>query len=199
MVLSKDAQNLMKVLVMPISEPILHPILVIVGGLPGTGKSFFSQRVTERIPMVILESDFLRKTLVQAPVYTAEESTRLFLAIHETIDALLAHSLPVLLDATSLAKANREPLYQIAARHGAKVVMVRMVAPPEIVYQRLEARANRKRRQGHSDADWGIYERMLPFQEPLKLDHLVVDTSREIGPPVEKVVLEINKWIKQVQ
>ena len=42
-------------------EPVVRPSLVVVSGLPGTGKSYFCLRLAERVPFAILESDRLRK------------------------------------------------------------------------------------------------------------------------------------------
>jgi len=63
-------------------EPVANPALIFVSGLPGTGKSHFCRRLAERIDLVILESDSLRKRLFPAPSYTKEESTQLFRACH---------------------------------------------------------------------------------------------------------------------
>ena len=176
-------------------EPVLNPVLIVVSGLPGTGKSSFSNRLAERVPVVVVESDAMRKAMVPSPLYTAEESARLFQAIHGLIDLLLERCVPVLLDATSLVEADREHLYQIAGRHSAKVILVRVEAPPEVVRQRLERRA--KDAHGHADADWEVYQRMRPSQEPIRRNHMVVDTSGDIGPAVEKIVREINRWIRR--
>ncbi|MFC1935688.1 AAA family ATPase [Chloroflexota bacterium] len=194
--ISRDAEHLLNSLEGPLPEPVLHPVLVVVSGLPGTGKSFFSQRLAERISLLVMESDAMRKALVPSPLHSTGESARLFRAVHEVIDLLLEHCLPVLLDATNLAESHREHLYHIAEQRSARVILVRVKAPPEVVHQRLEDRAGRSQRQDHSDADWEVYKRMSPSQEPVRHNHLVVDTSQDIEPAVQKVVREINRWIR---
>ena len=195
--ISNYTRQLLESLGERLPEPVLNPVLIVVSGLPGTGKSSFSNRLAERVPVAVVESDAMRKAMVPSPLYTAEESGRLFQAIHGLIDLLLERCVPVLLDATSLVEAHREHLYQIAGRHSARVILVRVEAPPEVVRQRLEGRA--KDAQGHdpSDADWEVYQRMRPSQEPIRRNHMVVDTSRDIGPAVEKIVREINRWIRR--
>ena len=178
-------------------EPALHPVLVVVSGLPGTGKSFFSRQLSESMPLVILESDALRKALVSSPVHTAGESARLFKTIHELIDLLLGYSIPVLLDATSLAESHRERLYRIAEQWDAKVILVRMKIPSEVARQRLDERASTSPRRDRSDADWGVYERMVPSQEPIRRNHLVVDTSQDITSAVDRVASQISRWIRR--
>ncbi|MCZ6891349.1 MAG: AAA family ATPase, partial [Chloroflexi bacterium] len=48
-------------------EPVARPVLMIISGLPGTGKSHFSRRLTERVALAMLETDALRKALFSVP------------------------------------------------------------------------------------------------------------------------------------
>ena len=54
-------------------DPVVKPAFIAVSGLPGTGKSYFSRKLAERLPFLILESDALRKLLFPSPAYTAQE------------------------------------------------------------------------------------------------------------------------------
>ena len=55
-----------------ISQPRMpaQPLLLAMCGLPGTGKSYFAARLAERVPFLILETDRLRKVLVEHPKYS---------------------------------------------------------------------------------------------------------------------------------
>ena len=172
-------------------EPIAEPALIVVSGLPGTGKTYFCNRLAERLPSVVLESDVLRKTLFSPPRYSAKESSQLFRAIHQLIQKLLAKGIPLILDATNLSERNREYLYSIADRLDAKLVLVRVEAPPEVVRQRLEAR--RDKPENKSDADWEIYRRMKYSVERIRRNHYAVDTSRDITPVLDKIVKEVTR------
>ena len=174
-----------------IPEPVAEPALIVVSGLPGTGKTYFCNRLAERLPSVVLESDVLRKTLFSPPVYSAKESSQLFRAIHRLIERLLVKGIPLILDATNLSERNREYLYSIADRLDVKLVLVRVEAPPEIVRQRLEAR--RERSENNSDADWAIYRRMKYSVQRIRRNHYAVDTSRDITPVLDKIVKEVTR------
>jgi predicted kinase len=172
-------------------EPVAEPALIVVSGLPGTGKTYFCNRLAERLPSVVLESDVLRKTLFSPPVYSAKESSQLFRAIHRLIERLLVKGIPLILDATNLSERNREYLYSIADRLDVKLVLVRVEAPPEIVRQRLEAR--REKSENNSDADWAIYRRMKYSVQRIRRNHYAVDTSRDITPVLDKIVKEVTR------
>ena len=137
-----------------------RPVLVVVSGLPGTGKSYFSRRLVSRVPLLVLESDVLRKVLFPAPEYTAFESERLFRACYSLIDELLGHGVPLLLDATNLVEAHRESLYSTVARREARLIFVYLKAPPDVVYKRLKSRSNGVDSEDSSSADWQVYQRM---------------------------------------
>ncbi|MGD9116987.1 MAG: ATP-binding protein [Dehalococcoidia bacterium] len=173
-------------------EPAVKPAFVAVSGLPGTGKSYFSARLAERLPFVILESDALRKTLFATPSYSPQESARLFRALHRLIEGLLEKGIPLILDATSLSERDRERLYNIADRIDSRLILVRVAAPAELVKRRLEARRNGEN-PGNSDADWAVYQKMAPTVERISRKHYVADSSRDITPVLDKVVREASR------
>jgi predicted kinase len=174
-------------------EPVVKPAFVAVSGLPGTGKSYFCARLAERLPFVILESDALRKTLFSPPSYSPQESARLFKTLHLLIERLLKQGVPLILDATNLSERDRERLYNIADRLDARLILVRMEAPPELVYKRLKARKNGANSANHSDADWEVYRKMKPAVQKISRRHYVADSSRDISPVLDKIIREINR------
>jgi predicted kinase len=172
---------------------VVRPSLVVVSGLPGTGKSYFCRRLAERTPVVVLESDALRKVLFPSPGYGAEESSHLFQTIHRLAADLLAGGMTVVLDATNLEEYHRERLYHIAEQTGARLIVVQVCAPPDLVRQRLLGRADRRDAADNSEADWQVYQRMRPSAETIRRNHFRVDTSRDIAPAVEKIAAIIDR------
>ncbi len=174
-------------------EPVSHPVLVVVSGLPGSGKSYFSRKLAEKLPSVIVESDAVRKTLFRVPNYGEAESQRVFLVCHHLIFDLLQRGRSVILDATNLEEGNREQLYRIADSVRAKMVIVRVEAPEDVIKERLERRQEGLAPGEHSDAGWEVYRRMRLKVEPIRRQHFVVDTSRDISPVIDKVLRETRR------
>ena len=172
-------------------EPVARPMLVVVSGLPGTGKSCFCRQLAERLPSVILESDALRKTIFPSPSYSLEESARLFKAIRFLIERLVKRGISVIMDATNLTERYREYFYSIADRLGVKLVLVRVEAPPSLVKERLEARLSNA--EESSDAVWGVYQKMKGSVEKISRKHYVADTSRDITPVLDKIMKEARR------
>jgi predicted kinase len=177
----------------PLPQAEAQPAIIVVSGLPGTGKSYFCRRLAERIPLLILESDALRKQLFSAPTYAAAESVYLFRAIYYLIEDLLKKGVPVILDATNLEERHRERLYNIAGRFKARLILVYVKAPAELVQKRLKKRADRKNTHDNSDADWTVYQKLKTTEEKINHNHFVADTSGDISPVIDKIVREANR------
>ena len=174
-------------------EPVVKPAFIVVSGLPGTGKSYFCSQLTQRLPLVILESDALRKVLFPSPNYSPQESAHLFQTIHRLIERLLKRGIPLILDATNLSEREREHLYRIADRLDAKLILVRVEAPPEVVQERLKARQEEVNPVNKSDADWSVYQKMKSSVQKIRRNHYAVDTSRDITPVLDKIVREVQR------
>ena len=188
--LLSDVQKLKEAL-NELPEPVAWPFLIVISGLPGTGKSYFSRRLVERHPCVIIESDVLRKTLFPRPSYSAWESQHLFQALHILIEGLLSKGFPLLLDATNLIEHHRERLYRIADRLGLKLIVVQVEAPVELVQQRLRDRVQGAS-QDKSDADWVVYQRMKPKAQRIRRNYFAVNTARDITPVINKIIRELK-------
>jgi predicted kinase len=176
-----------------LAQPVTKPAIIVVSGLPGTGKSYFCRRLAGRLPFIVLESDALRKQLLRAPTYSADESAYLFRTIHYLIEVLLKKGIPVILDATNLSERHREPIYSIAERSNSRLVLVNIEAPPELVKKRLKTRMKAEKNGDNSDADWAVYEKMKPAVEKIRRKHFTVDTSGDISPVIDKIVREVDR------
>jgi len=179
--------------IQPLPPPRNTAALVVVSGLPGSGKSYFCRRLASHYPIARLESDALRKALFGQPTHSPEESRRLFAACHHVLDRLLGACIPALLDATNLREVHRRQLYAIADQHAAKLVLVSLRAPAAVVEERLAARARRADPEDVSDAGPDVYQRMRSLAEPIGRPHIVVDTSAGIEPAVDAVLRELQE------
>ncbi len=168
-----------------------RPVLVVLVGLPGSGKSRVAEELRARTGAVVMESDDLRRLLFPRRTYSAEESRRLFAAIHRATDELLAQGVSVVLDATNLEEAERVPLYEIAERRRARLLLVHVTAPGAVIRRRLVRRdvAGTSR----SEAGVPIYERMRSRFEEIQREHHVVDTSQDAGPALARIVKEMTE------
>ena len=164
------------------------PYLVILSGLPGTGKSYFANFLSRRLSFVTVGSDRMRKTLVPQPRYKRSEHIRVFAACHRLIEELLTEEYRVIFDATNLTEGFRRPVYELSARAGSPYCVVGFTAPGSLVRERLRRRSDGLFPDDYSDADWRVYGRLRPGQEPIQHTHIQADSSADIVPVVDQVL-----------
>ena len=180
----------------PAVSPGVTPALVMLCGLPGTGKSHFAAALGQRVDLAVLNSDRMRKVLVAEPRYSRGEHRRVFAAAHLLLEQLLAGGYRVVFDATNLTERARQPLYAIAERVGAQVIVLEFTAPEGVVRERLERRAAGAAAGGgyadYSDADWRIYCRMREGGDPMERPYLAVDSTGDIAPILDAVARRLT-------
>jgi predicted kinase len=174
-------------------ETAAYPALILLCGLPGTGKSYLARRLALQLPAVVIETDFVRKTLFSPPTYSAEESGLVHKVARVLTRQFLQQGRHVICDATNLREFHRELIYRQAEQYNARLVIVRVVAPEEVVRQRLEQRRLARSEGDLSDADLAVYRRMCRSQEPILRPHLVVNTAQDFEQGVQKVLRAVRR------
>ena len=169
-------------------KAVRRPALVILIGLPGSGKSHFARQLVKRYPAAILDSDALRSVLYESPLHTDQENARLFPAIRVLARRLLERRVPVVLDATNLKESHRQPSYDLAREAGARLVIVRLRAPFAVMRERLAKRDAAREPLDRSTADLRVLERMRRDYQRPRRPYLVVDTSQDSRHDLDKIV-----------
>jgi aminoglycoside phosphotransferase family enzyme/predicted kinase len=140
-----------------LEEPGRKPCLLLVAGLPGTGKSTLARGLAERAGFCLVRSDVVRKELAPSgeALYTAEWNDRTYAECLRRAERLLWQGERVVADATFHEEKKRQAFLEAAVRCGVPFGMLVCQAGPEAVRQRLA------RRQGDvSDADWPVYQQL---------------------------------------
>ncbi len=158
--------------------------LVLVGGLPGTGKSTLAGRLADRLGAVVLSSDRLRKELAglapEAPapagyeqgIYTPAWSRRTYTELLARAGTLLEHGETVVLDASFTRATDRDLARDVANRTHSTLIALRCQADPAVISTRL-----RRRPPGPSDADQKISVAMAATTDPWP-DATTIHTDR---------------------
>ena len=140
-----------------------------------------------------MASDTLRKILFPSRQYKENENKRLFSACHALIEDLSRKGIPVIFNATNLLEHHREYYYRAAERAGAKLILVWVEAPVEVVRQHLLARKKQlclnmtQRPIGKSIII------MKPRRQRISRNHLVIDTLQDITTVIDKIVRAIKR------
>jgi predicted kinase len=157
------------------------PSLILLVGLPGAGKSTFARRLAPLIDAVIVESDVLRTLLFETPQQGPAASKRLFRAIHAVTLRLLLDKRSVIVDATNLRDSHRKPYRDIAATTGARLQVIHLTAPEDVILNRLAGRRDAPDPLDASSAYEGVYALLQQQEEAPRGAHLRIDTSDRVA------------------
>lgn len=173
-----------------------RPLLLVIGGLSGTGKSTVAAALGQRRRFVRLNSDTIRKQLAGvaptarpgAELYTPEMSRRTYAELLRRAREEIAAGRDVIADATFPLRAGRDEARRIAERAGAAHLLVWCECAEHVVRERLERRS--RAGTDASDADWTVYVEQRQRFEPVRPDEgaLVVDTGRPLDAVVETIL-----------
>ena len=148
-----------------LEAPERRPALVLVGGLPGTGKSTLARGLADRAGFRVISSDRTRKALAGLPpdadasapfgrgLYDEGWDDRTYRACLEEADRTLLEGGRALVDASFREERRRRAFVRLARRRTVPVLWLVCRADPGEVRRRLAGR-----RDGASDAGPEIYE-----------------------------------------
>jgi aminoglycoside phosphotransferase family enzyme/predicted kinase len=156
----------------------LGPCLVVLCGLPGTGKSWIARRVARGLGASLLRTDVVRKRMAGMPpashpagpaqveaLYGGDRVGRVYAETQKLATARLAAGGSVVVDATFSRACWRQPLLDAGVQLGAAVILVHVRCDDDEIRRRLVARRDDPAEP--SDADVAVYERSLSsFEVP---------------------------------
>src|SRR5579872_5821649 len=151
-----------------------RPCLVLVGGLPGTGKSTLAAQLAARANFHVIRSDVVRKELARLSpetpsvagfgtgLYAADWTRRTYAECLRRAEQLLFDGERVIVDASFIDEERRAPFFDASRRWGVPTLFLICQADQDAIQARLAAR-----RGDASDADWNVYlEAAKHWEEP---------------------------------
>ena len=180
------------------------PVLVLLCGLPGSGKSVLGGTLAGRLGCAYLSSDATRRELAsrgardQAPagsaLYGREMTERTYGELRRRAATHLRSGRPVVIDATHASAAHRAAARRVAEEAAAPLLTVELRLPQQAALGRIAARRADPLRV--SDADEAVYRLQREKFEPLAADEgprLLLDANGPPGALAEAVAEEIAR------
>ena len=175
-----------------ISKPT--PVLIIMSGLSGSGKTRVSGELMAAMPAIRVRSGIERKRMfgldetedsasdIDKGIYTPATSRKVYSHLIETACSILRFHHNVILDAAFLHADECERAIRAARECGFPTVIVRVEAPIEVLRERIRRRAQAS--SDASEADVAVLEHQLASAEPLPArteEHVIVcDNSGDV-------------------
>jgi len=150
-------------------------MVIIVFGLPGSGKSFLAKRLADEIGAVHLSTDVVRNEMSPIKDYSLLGRKRVYdLMLNKAKDKINVGA-DVVLDGTFYLESLRE-LIKENLKKNTEIHYIEIVASEELIKKRTEETRE------DSDADFQVYMALKQAFEPMKEPHLrLISTDSNIS------------------
>lgn len=149
-------------------------------GLPGSGKSFFAQKLADMLGATHLSSDLIRKTLFDSPTYSSEEKDQVYQEMVARMVSALSNKEIVVLDSTFYQKRIRSLVIDTLSSLGIAYFTFHIQADEKLIKERTS------KKRADSDADFEVYLKLKALFEPIEEAHLpLISTNENIDEMLE--------------
>lgn len=161
-------------------------MLIVVTGLPGTGKTTIAEALAKEADAVVFSTDKIRKMIFEKPIYDEEDKRIVYNTLFSQTKKYLTVGKNVILDGTFYTKVLRERAKEVGKSFSEKVFFVYCDTPEELLKERID-----KRKDEFSDADYSVYLKMKKIFEEFEGDVIIIDTSNPVNTNIDIIKTRI--------
>jgi len=149
-------------------QTMKSPKLILITGLPGSGKTTFARALSAALDIKHLNSDIIRKNIGRWGNYSPTSKSVVYANLLREAEACLERDESVIVDATFYTKLLRDPYEQLAKQYHVPIVWIELLADEEVIRQRVSYH------RPDSEADFDVYLKLKADYEPLDVPHLAI-------------------------
>lgn len=149
---------------------IVNAMIIVVFGLPGSGKSYFAERLAKKIGAEYVNSDRVRKEMISRRTYSEQEKAAVYDALLEKTRMAVREKRDIVLDATFHKDDRRKTLVKEFDGPG-RILFIEIRADEDLTRHRL------LKKRTDSDADFSVYKLLLKEWEPMQEQHLILHST----------------------
>ena len=137
-------------------------MLIIVTGLPGTGKTTFAKALSDTLGVAHLNTDMIRHEHNKLGKYDFETKKLIYQVLYQRTARFLAEGNSVIVDGTFYLAGLRKPFIHLADSHNCELIWIVIHADESVVEDRMQ------RKRSYSEADYDVYQIIKRQYEPLE-------------------------------
>jgi predicted kinase len=161
-------------------------MIILVFGLPGTGKTFFSRFLEKDINALYLNTDKVRIESGMKGQYNEQHKDEIYAKLREKAEAGMKSNHDIIIDGTFHKQSRRDEFSELAASYGQMIYFIEIKAAPEVVKNRLSMQRK------NSEADFDIYKQVKNEYDTFPGAHLELWSDRE---NIEKMIIKAKNYI----
>lgn len=120
------------------------PLLILLYGFPGAGKTFFARQLCEQLVAAHVQGDRIRAELFENPTYQKDENHVVASLMNYMTGEFLNAGVSVVYDSNAMRAAQRRNLRNVAVKAHAESVLVWIQIDEESAFTRATKRDRRK-------------------------------------------------------
>ncbi|KYC44996.1 MAG: L-seryl-tRNA(Sec) kinase [Candidatus Methanofastidiosum methylothiophilum] len=155
-------------------------MLVVITGLPGTGKTTIAEALARDLDAIVFSTDKIRKMIFEKPVYNEEDKKIVYNELFSQTSKYLNSDKNVILDGTFYSRDLRQRAKEVGKSLSEKVIFVYCETPEELLKKRITSRKDK-----YSDADYGVYLKMKEIFEEFEEDVVRINTANPVSDNIE--------------
>lgn len=146
-------------------------MIIVVFGLPGTGKSFLSRDLADDISALYLDTDIVREKMNKKGQYDEETKKKIYEKILKEASSPDAQERVVIVDGTFSSKSFRYMFNKRSWKLKRHLYYIEMKAADETIKKRM------KKDRAHSEADYSVYKKIKNAFDYMPEEHLVLQSD----------------------
>ena len=158
-------------------------MIILICGLPGTGKTFLSNKLSQYIDSTVLSTDKIRKELIQKPTYTSWERALIYDVLFLLTKYLHSSGINCILDGTFNMEKSRREVKDLLNLTNDQFYIIECICPEDLIITRLLLR-----KDDYSDATVSIYLKMKRIYEPVRQKHISINTSKPVNKNIDRIL-----------
>jgi predicted kinase len=123
---------------------LTRPTIIMLYGLPGSGKSFFARQAADMLSVPHVSSDRIRYELFEKPTYSKDEQAVIFNIMMIMLEQFTRSGLSAIMDVSLSRAADRKLVREFAKRSKVDTMLLWLQADADSCFARTKNRDHRK-------------------------------------------------------
>lgn len=184
------------------AAPWQRPLVIVVGGLSGTGKSTLAAAVADSLGAELLRTDVVRRDLFGAEPHSREANTgiyndagrrQVYAELFNLASALRGERLSLVLDGTFSSKEALRQARELSGHSGTDFLAVECFCRPAIAQRRIAQRLATGQDASEARPEIHVLQQQTWQPWPSELPQIRVDTEQPLNQQVNQVLAALRQ------